>query len=226
MSRPVVTVTDEDTALTALKRLKEKNLQSLPVLKAGRVVGLLSEADLYRASAKGDIYLAQGGLPAEITSKPVKTLMRPAPLTVAEDYTIEEAADLMFKNRINTLPVTDSRGWPVGVITRTDILKVMITLTGVARKGIQYAMQIEDRPEAIQEITDTIRSFGGRMASILTAREGAPAGYRKVFIRIYGIDRFKLSALKEALSKKAELIYVQEKPEIRRETHSKEYPQK
>jgi acetoin utilization protein AcuB len=222
MSRPVITVTDDDTALTALKRLKEINVHALPVLKAGRVVGLISEADLHRAS-EGVFYLTQVGLPEEITSKPVKTLMRPAPLTVSEDYTIEEAADLMLKTRTKTIPVTDSRSLLVGVITRTDILKVMITLTGVARKGIQYAMQIEDRPKLIQEITNTIRSFGGRMASILSAGEGVPAGYRKVFIRIYGIDRFKLGALKEALSKKAELIYVQEKLEIRRESHGEEY---
>jgi acetoin utilization protein AcuB len=91
-------------------------------------------------------------------------------------------------------------------------------LTGVARKGIQYALQVEDRPRSIQEITDTIRTYGGRMVSILTSNTGVPAGFRKAYIRMYGIDRFNLRRLNETLGRKCEIIYVLDKLEIRRET--------
>jgi acetoin utilization protein AcuB len=217
MSQPVITVAAGDTAQRALERIRANNIDAVVVVSNGRLVGLLGEAELQRASAREDLYLPVEVLPEAIASKPVETYMVSSPPTIPVDYTMEEAADLMLKNRIKTLPVIDHRGVPVGIVTRSDVLKVVIALTGVARKGIQYALQVEDRPRSIQDITDAIRSYGGRMVSILTLSKGAPTGYRKAYIRMYGIDRFKLRRLNETLAHKAKVLYVLEKPEISRE---------
>ena len=218
MSRPVITVDAEDTVQTARDRIITHDIFALPVVRNGRLAGLISEAELYRASTQGEFDLPVVELPAAIASKPVETVMRPTPPTVPPDYTMEEAADIMLKKRVKTLTVVASQDSPVGVVTRSDVLKVIIALTGVARKGVQYALQVEDRPRSIQEITDTIHSYGGRMVSILTSNTSAPAGYRKAYIRMYGIDRFNLRRLNEALAQKFDVIYVLEKLEIRRET--------
>ena len=79
-------------------------------------------------------------------------------------------------------------------------------------------MEVEDRPGSIKEVADIIRKYGGRMASILTSYDMAPEGFRRVYIRMYGIDRFKINRLKEALQQKAQLLYMVDRREVHRET--------
>ena len=55
------------------------------------------------------------------------------------------------------------------------------------------------------------------MVSILTSYEHVPEGYRKVFIRMYGVAREKLSQLENDIRKKAKLLYVVDHRENRRE---------
>jgi len=93
----------------------------------------------------------------------------------------------------------------------------LISLTGVGKRGIQFAFQVEDRSGSIKEVADIIRNYGGRMVSILTTYENVPAGFRKVFIRMYGVDRERLPSLETELRKKAQLLYVVDHRENRRE---------
>ncbi|HDZ24259.1 MAG TPA: hypothetical protein ENH70_06935 [Desulfobacteraceae bacterium] len=55
------------------------------------------------------------------------------------------------------------------------------------------------------------------MANILSTYEGMPTGYRKVFIRMLGVERDKLPHLEDDLRKKATLLYVVDHRENRRE---------
>jgi len=57
------------------------------------------------------------------------------------------------------------------------------------------------------------------MASILTSYDMAPEGFRRMYIRMYGIDRFKLNKLKESLREKATLLYMVDRSEAKRETY-------
>ena len=83
-----------------------------------------------------------------------------------------------------------------------------MTLTGVDRRGIQFAFQVVDRPNSIFELTGIIRKYGGRMVSILTSYDDAPEGYRYVYIRAYKIDRGTLTELEAELRGKATLLYT------------------
>ena len=132
---------------------------------------------------------------------------------------IEETAEVLLKHKISGVPVVDHHGDIVGTITQNDIFRIIISLTGVERKGIQFGLEIEDRPGSIKEIADIIREYGGRMASILTSYDMAPQGYRRMYIRMYGIDRFKLNKLKESLKEKATLLYMVDRREAKRETY-------
>jgi acetoin utilization protein AcuB len=96
---------------------------------------------------------------------------------------------------------------------------VLIALTGVGKRGIQFAFQIADRPGSIKDLADPIRQHGGRMVSILTSYDNVPDGFRKVYIRMYGLDRAKLPALKEELAKAAKLLYLVDHRENRREIY-------
>lgn len=141
------------------------------------------------------------------------------PITIPFDYTIEETAEILLKHKISGAPVIGQYGDVLGAITQNDIFRVIISLTGSERKGIQFGLEVEDRAGSVKEVVDTIREYGGRMASILTSYDLSPKGFRRVYIRMYGIDRFKLNNLKEALRKKATLLYMVDRREISRETY-------
>ncbi|MFP4087956.1 MAG: CBS domain-containing protein [Desulfobacteraceae bacterium] len=96
------------------------------------------------------------------------------PITVPFDFTVEEAAEVLMKNKICGAPVVDETGEVVGTITKEDMFRVLISLTGVGRRGIQFAFQVEDSPGSIKEVADIIRRYGGRMVSILSTYERVP----------------------------------------------------
>jgi len=139
------------------------------------------------------------------------------PISVPPDLTVEETAEVLLNNKISGAPVVDDTGKVVGTITQTDLFRVLIALTGVGKRGIQFAFQTEDRPGSIKEVADIIRRYGGRMVSILSTYENVPAGYRKVYIRMHGIERSKLPTLKQELSKAATLLYLVDHRENKRE---------
>jgi acetoin utilization protein AcuB len=217
MSKDVVTIDEDDSMQRATKLMKEKSIRMLPVLKKGKLVGVVTDRDLKRSSASDATTLDVHELLYLVSQIKVKDIMTEDPITVLPNFTVEETAELLLNHKISGVPVMDQKGDLVGIITQADVFRVLISLTGIGTRGIQFACQIEDRPGTIQEVADIIRKYGGRMVSILTSYEGLPAGYRKVYIRMHSIDRLRLQELKEELSKTAALLYIMDHRENKRE---------
>ena len=219
MSKEVVTVHVNDTMQDAVKLLRKHGIRMLPVLEQGELVGIVTDRDMKRASASDATTLDVHELIHLISTIKIKHIMTKNPITIPFDFTVEETAEVLLKNKISGVPVVNHDKGIVGTITQTDLFKVLIFLTGVGKRGIQFAFQVEDRPGSIREVTDVIRNYGGRMASILSSYDDVPEGYRKVYIRIYDIDRAELEKLKEALGKKATLLYIVDHRENLREIY-------
>jgi len=217
MSKNVITVNEDDSMQDALKLLKQHSIRMIPVLRSGQLVGVVTDRDLKRASASDATTLDVHELLYLISKIKVKNIMSKNPISVPPDLTVEETAEVLLNNKISGAPVVDDTGKVVGTITQTDLFRVLIALTGVGKRGIQFAFQTEDRPGSIKELADIIRRYGGRMVSILSSYENVPAGYRKVYIRMHGIERSKLPGLKEELSKAATLLYLVDHRENKRE---------
>jgi acetoin utilization protein AcuB len=208
MTKPAITIDKQSSMQDAMNLMKTHRITHLPVMDKNRLVGVLTDRDLKKASASDATTLEMHELLYLLSTIKVKDIMSSNPISVPPDYTIEETAELLLTNKISGVPVVDNDGSVAGVITHTDLFKVIISLTGVGKRGIQFAFCLEDRQGSIMEVAQIIRRFGGRMASILTSYEKAPEGFRNVYIRMYGIDRLKLEALKAALKEKATLLYM------------------
>lgn len=143
--------------------------------------------------------------------------MTPKPITVPWDFTVEEAAEVLLKNKISGTPVTGPQGDVIGIITKSDIFKVFISLAGIGKRGIQMAIQIEDRAGSMKGITRAVRDLGGRMVSILTSYEKVPDGFRNVYIRFFDLDRSVLETLKENISEISKLLYIVDHRENKRD---------
>lgn len=219
MNRNVVTADAGDSMLDAMKILKERNIRHLPVLKKGKLVGIVTDRDLKKASPSDATTLEAHELLYLTAKMKVEEIMTRNPVTVPSDYTVEEAAEILLNRRISGLPVVDKEGNVVGTITQTDIFKVLMSLTGYGHKGIQFAFMLEDRAGSIKEVADIIRKYKGRMSSILSSYEDAPEGFRKVYIRAFDVDRDRLSELKNELKRSAKLLYAIDHKENRREIY-------
>ena len=220
MSKDVITVDVKDSMHDAMKHLKEHDIRMLPVMKKGKLVGIITDRDLKRASASDATTLEIHELLYLLTRVKVKDIMTKDVITVPPDFTVEETAQVLQKNRISGTPVVDADGKLVGTITQTDLFRVLISLTGVGNGGIQFGFQVEDKPGSITEIADIIRAYGGRMVSILSSYDEVPEGYRKVYIRMRRIERSKLKNLIQALESKAGLIYMLDHTENRIEIYA------
>ncbi|MBU3914773.1 CBS domain-containing protein, partial [bacterium] len=122
--------------------------------------------------------------------------------------TVDEVAEILLEKRIPCVPVLDESNKLMGILTRSDILKVMISLTGMEKRGVDFGFEVADQPGSIKAITDVIRTYNGRIASILISYERAPVGFRNVFIRIFQIDMKRLGELKKELTQKTKLLYI------------------
>jgi len=220
MTQNVITVDANDSVVNATKKLKENNIRMLPVIKKGKLVGIVTDRDLKRASASNATTLEVHELLYLISKIKVKDIMTKKPITVPFDFTIEEAAEILMKNKISGVPVVDGRNQISGIVTQNDLFRAMISLAGLKSRGVQFAFQIDDRSGSIKEIADIVRKYGGRMASILSSYNRVQEGYRKVYMRMYGIDRLRIPQLKEDLKEKATLLYMVDLRENIREVYA------
>jgi acetoin utilization protein AcuB len=129
-----VTVTPDDSLRLARDRMAEGNFRRLPVVQSRRLVGILTDRDLRRATNSpfvlrerwyDDLILDQIKVWGAMTANPV-TVEASAPLIVA--------AKLMLDHKIGGLPVVEATRSVrdgirlVGIITETDLLGYLIRL--------------------------------------------------------------------------------------------------
>ncbi|MBW2119772.1 MAG: CBS domain-containing protein [Deltaproteobacteria bacterium] len=218
MSKEVVTVDVNDSMDKADKLFHEHNIRTLPVTEEGKLAGVITDRDLKRASASDATSLSRHEVSYLLSRIKMAEIMTRDPVTVPPDYTVEETAEVLFENRISGVPVVD-KGELVGIITKDDLFRVLVALTAERKKGIQFAFQVEAYPGSIKELVDIIRKYGGRLISILSSSENAEEGYRSVYIRVHQIDREKLSELQEELKERANLLYMVDHRENKRQVY-------
>ncbi len=213
MTPDPITVTENDSILETAELMKERKVRRFPVLRDGALVGIVTDRDLRSAAPSQVIsFDAQErelmpelhSLLAGIT---VKEVMSRDVLTIHSERTIVAAAQLMLEHRLSGIPVVDSSDRLLGILTETDIFKVLVDLSGVSSGKTTFAFQLEDRAGSIKEVADVIREHGGLVASILTSHTLAAPQFRRVYIRVGNLSDEKLQALEEDLRKQSDLLY-------------------
>lgn len=134
MTTRVVAVTMSMPFKELARRLRQYRVSAFPVLdEEGRVVGVVSEADLLTKEAlvagAGLRPDPPGRLPrrGEFTKAGAVTaadLMSTPPVTITAREPVTSAARLMYSCKVKRLPVVDDRNRLVGVVSRTDVLSV------------------------------------------------------------------------------------------------------
>ena len=207
MTKDVISVDVSDSMQDAARLIRGHKIKRLPVMENNKLVGIVTDRDLKTASASDVTTLEIHELLFLISEIKISDIMTKDPITIPLDYTIDEAAQILLEHKLSGAPVVDDEGQVTGVITQTDIFRVLVLFTGVKKAGIQFAFQLEDRPGSIKEVSDIMRNYGCLLVSILSGQD-VQAGYRRVYIRIRDCDRERLEELKEKLKAKANVLYV------------------
>ena len=134
MSGNPVTVHKDDPIRKAFDLMMEGQFRRLPVMEGRELVGIVTDRDLRRATNSPlvlhetwyDEYLLD-----HIT---VKACMTSDPITVTPQTPVEEAVTIMCERQIGGVPVVEE-GKLVGIITRTDLLKLLVRLLKEKNRG-------------------------------------------------------------------------------------------
>jgi len=164
MSRPVISVSPDAPIIDVLAMFKKEHIRRAPVLKDGKLVGIVSQGNLLNASPSSVTTLSVWEMNYLLSKVTVKQVMSKKVSTVDIDTPIEEAARIMADNKIGGMPVMNN-GRVVGMITETDLFKVFLELMGARDKGIRVTATIDDKPGELAKVTKVIADAGGNFVS-------------------------------------------------------------
>ncbi len=141
MTRDPIVVNAQTPLDEAIQIMADQRISGIPVVDAaGKLMGIISQGDLmWRESGvtpppyimvldsviylenpakyQRDLHKALGQTVGEVMTKNPQTI-------IAEKF-LREAAELMHEKGVNRLPVIDSAGKPIGILTRGDIVRAM-----------------------------------------------------------------------------------------------------
>lgn len=205
MSRPPITIGPNLSIHEALALFKKERIRRAPVIKNGKLVGIVSEKDLLNASPSPATTLSVWEMNYLLSKLVVSEVMTRKVVTITEDTPIEEAARIMADNKIGGLPVV-SGSRVVGIVTETDLFKLFLELMGAREKGVRVTALISDTPGTLAAITKAIADAGGNFIAF-----GQFVG-EDVSTRVI---TFKVSNLNQAQVKKALASHIKKTWDIR-----------
>jgi len=128
MSQDVITIDGDACCLPEAHRLMADNkIRRLPVVdKHGRLVGIVTRGDVRGAEPSQATSLSIWELNYLLANLKIADIMTPNPVTVSENSTIGEAANLMLEHKVSGLPVVNGARQLVGIITESDIFRMVV----------------------------------------------------------------------------------------------------
>ena len=168
MSHPVITIRPETTMQEALDLMRREHIHRLPVVdKRGILVGIVTDADLDKASPSEATTLSFWEIRELISKVKVEKIMARDVITIDEDTPIEDAARIMADRSISGLPVMHNDKL-VGLITETDLFKIFLELFAARESGVRISVEVPRGPGQLTRLTKAIFDQGGDILSMGT----------------------------------------------------------
>jgi acetoin utilization protein AcuB len=195
MSRPVISVTPDMPINDVLAMFRKEHIRRAPVIKDGKLVGIVSERDLLNASPSSVTTLSVWELNYLISKVTVKNVMAKKVVTVEQDTPIEEAARIMADKKIGGVPVVSGTN-VVGIITETDLFKIFLELMGARQKAWRVTATIAEKPGTLAKLTQAIAQNGGNFISF-GMFAGPDANSRVVTFKVDGLEKNRIREVLE-----------------------------
>lgn len=199
MHTHLVTVPPDTSLRKAKEIIEEKRINHLLVVnKNGDLVGIVSDRDVRQSWASPATALSVHELNYLLTQLTVEHIMVKKIITISPGTTIERAAYIMQKNRINALPVIES-GKLVGIITSTDVMDVLLRAIGFDdEESVRFAVLVEDRIGIVFEVSKILKEQQINIRSLVTWPEKEYPGVYQLVMRVGLEDKDRaISALSD-----------------------------
>jgi acetoin utilization protein AcuB len=182
-------------SVTVVKEMMlEKRFRHMPIIDDdGNLVGILTQRMLLRALPSDVSGFSRFEVEYLLSKTRAKDVMLTDVKTIGEDIAIEEAARVMADQKIGCLPVCHE-GELVGIITDSDLFRIMVELMGARRVGVRMTVLIQDRTGMIANLTSAIASGGGNM-NVLWGYPGPESGTWISVAKVMNLDIKKLKGI-------------------------------
>jgi CBS domain-containing protein len=182
MTRVVRTVSPDTSLREAAEILAELRISGLPVVDEGKVVGVVSEADILtkergKAPEGGGLFRLlfeeNGHARAKMLAKTAGEAMTAPAITIAPHRPVAEAAGTMIDRRVNRLPVVDDDGTLLGIVTRADLVRAFVRSDAEIAREIREDVVLHSMWIAPEQIEVKVVDGAVTLAGQLETRDDA-----------------------------------------------------
>lgn len=125
MTTSLITLKPEDSLQHAHDRLQKYRINQLPVVRDGRLVGIITDRDVRDAYPSRLRHIRAEDVQEFAEVHTVEQVMTPGVVTISPEATLREAALRLRQSRLGALPVVEN-GKLMGIITRSDLLDAVL----------------------------------------------------------------------------------------------------
>jgi len=169
MTRGPVTVTPDDTLAHALRLTREHRIRHLPVVDGGgRLVGILSDRDI-RLAMPSPLTTHDAERVDFLGRTPIAAVMIREVVTASGHDPVEDAAKLLYRHRIGSLPVVDAAGRLEGILTETDLLHAFVQVLGGTQPSSRLEVALPDRPGELARVVGILAAHNVNIVGVLVS---------------------------------------------------------
>lgn len=163
------TINPEASVADAFELMKDKKIKRVPVLKNGKLVGIVTERKLLEVSPSPATTLSIYEINYLLSKTKIESIMSKDIVAVEPDSLLEEAAVKLRDYDVGGLPVMEN-GKLVGIITETDLFDAFISILGFRDHGSRISILIEDdKPGVLERITSIIAGYDVNITHIVVS---------------------------------------------------------
>lgn len=189
------TIDSDVTVPDAIELMQTHNITKLPVLRDGKLCGVVSQSDINRALPSDATSLSFGEVAYLLSKLKIYKIMHKNPPTISADAMLEEAAIVMRDSKVEILPVMDEDK-VVGVITESDVLDAFIDINGAREPGTRLVIEADDQPGVMSRLARVTGELETNITHIAVYRTGMESSFV-----LLGVNTVNTTDLEEAFTK-------------------------
>jgi len=166
MSRDLITVTPEMEVREAARLMAEKGIRRLPVVKGNELLGFITIGDIREAGPAGSTSVIDWDAREEAGSQSVGRIMSTQPVNIGPDAPLEDAAELMRKHKVGSLPVVRDGKMLVGIITQADMMRALEILLGRGNTGTRLSLRLKGQ-DSLTKALVILRDHGLQLQGLV-----------------------------------------------------------
>jgi len=168
MKSPVITITPDEPIRMAQTLMRDNRIHRLPVVyETGRLMGLLTEARLRQAIASRGSAATADKMPQSLSAIRVRDVMITDVITISPNAHVDRAAKMGRKHGVGVLPVVDESGQVIGIITASDLVKLLEDIMRPAKNGGTLYFTGESDQQKLPEIINLLNAHQARIITVM-----------------------------------------------------------